>query len=58
MSKENSAMVCWRHASAMATIMNFDLEGRDPKVVLMCLSDVFRHLAQYRDNLEKAYLLP
>jgi hypothetical protein len=42
----------------MATIINFDLEGRDPKVALICLPDVFRHLAQYRDNLEKAYLLP
>jgi hypothetical protein len=58
MSKENSAMVCWRHVSAMAIIMNFDLEGKDFKVALMCLPDVFRHFAQHRDNLEKAYLLP
>ena len=58
MSEENSAMVCWRHASAMAIMVNFDLEGRDPKAALMCLPEVFRHLAQHRDNLEKAYLLP
>jgi hypothetical protein len=58
MSEENSAMVCWKHTSAMATIVNFDLEGRDPEASLMCLPSVFRLLAQHRDNLEKAYLLP
>ena len=45
MSEENSAMVCWKHASAMATIVNFDLKGRDPETTLMCLPSVFRLLA-------------
>jgi hypothetical protein len=43
--------------SARATIVNFDLKGKDSEAALMYLFNIFRYLAQYRDNLEKAYLL-
>jgi hypothetical protein len=41
----------------MAIIVNFDLEGRDLETALICLFSIFYLLTQYRDNLEKAYLL-
>lgn len=41
----------------MATIVNFDLNRKDPETALICFSNIFRHLVQYRDNLKKTYFL-
>jgi hypothetical protein len=42
----------------MATIVNFDLKGKDPEAFLIYFFNIFRFLAQHRDNLKKTYLLP
>jgi hypothetical protein len=42
----------------MTIIVNFNLKKRDPETSLIYLFNIFQFLAQYRDNLKKAYLLP
>jgi hypothetical protein len=57
MSEENSTMIYWKYINAMAIIVNFDLEERDPEAFLIYFFNIFRLFAQHRDNLKKTYLL-